>query len=144
MKAVLQYATADSGPYKDGGTLRTKSGQDYKVEPLTSKDQQGNEITVGYRVAVRARALTLNTDFLTTDTWYFRLRFAETMQEIRLGQRQCRVTFDGQVQRNTIMQHDINIEFDITLAEYATLTAPVNLPLSEGGLVVEDSAVYIP
>ena len=143
MKGILQYATADDGVYKNFGTLRTKDGQFLTVSPETQNDRSGNPALTCYTVEAEAQALTVNSDFLTSDEWYFRVVFLAELKEIRLGIRPYFMEFAGELQRNAITLSRVKISFKISPSQYATYTTPVNLPPSEGGVIVEDSGILV-
>lgn len=143
MKAILQYASAVDGPYKNCGVVRPKRNQDYKVSKITEDTRLGLPELIGYEVGVTALAIQLNTDFLDSVTWYFRLVFPSELEMILLGSRPYFLDFDGLIQRNEILYHSIQLVFYIDDSEYIDYTDPVALPPSEGGLVLDDSPIYI-
>ena len=143
MKAILQYASAVDGPYKNCGVVRPKRNQDYKVSRITEDTRLGLPELIGYEVSVTALAIELNTDFLDDSTWYFRLVFPSELEMILLGSRPYFLDFDGLIQRNEILYHSIQLIFFIGISDYSDYTDPIPLPESEGGLVLDDSAIYI-
>lgn len=143
MKAILQYASANDGPYKNVGTVRPMRGQLFEVAAVTGEDRVGEEVVLGWRVTVEATAYTLNTDFLASTTHYFRLKFESEAEEIRFGSRTYYVGHDGLIERHVYSQHVVRLSFYIDTDEYGDYTDPVALPVSEGGVVIEDSGFYI-
>ena len=143
MKAKLQYCATDDGTYKDCGTLRTKKNQDYQVIPVATIGRNGTSELLGHKVIVGAHALTLNTDFLDETNWYFRLKFYDDLEMIKLGSREYLISYDAQIQRNVAEYSKILIEFYIKIEDYTDYAIPVALPESEGGIIVEDTNIYV-
>lgn len=143
MKAKLEYASANDGPYKYVGTVRPLRGQLFTVVPVTEENRVGEPVIVGYQVTVEATTYTLNTDFLDSAQHYFRLKFESELEEIRFGQRTYTPSHDGLIEKRTYSQHLVRLSFFIDPDEYADYTDPVALPASEGGVVIEDSGFYI-
>jgi hypothetical protein len=143
MKAILQYASASGGPYKNCGTIRSSKNQDYKVTALTDDNRLGEPETIGYEIKIQALILTLNTDFLDLDTWYFRLVFPNDLEMILLGERKYIIDFDGLITRHGIVYHTISLNFNIDPDEYADYAVPGSLPEEEGGIILDDAGIYI-
>ena len=144
MKGILQYSDADSGTYKEVGTVRPRKGQDVHISPIRTVNPRLDEREdVAYRVNVTAYALTLGTDFLTSDQWYFRIVYPDEGKMIKLGQRYYSKSWDSLIQRRQIVYHKIELNFVILRSDYDDYVTPVNLPASEGGIVVQDSGILI-
>ena len=143
MKAILQYSDADDGVYKNVGTVRTADNQDYKILPIIGQNRVGESVTIGYQIEVRARALTLNTDFLNNDSWYFRLLYSEEAEMIKLGSREYTIEFDFLSKRREIRFYTIVLLFQILKSELSDYINPESLPASEGGIYVDDDGLYI-
>lgn len=143
MKGILQYAGADAGPYKNFGTIRPKDGQAMEVKPIEQRNRIDEPVLIGYTVEIEAAALALNTDFRTSDTWYFRIVFLSELEEIRLGNRAYSLAFDGRLEEHIAVEHRASLKFQISLTEYDAYTTPVALPEAEGGVVIEDSGIYV-
>lgn len=143
MKGILQYCSTDDGTYKNCGTVRTKKNQDYKVDAVTGKGRESEIHTLGYRVTVRALALELNTDFLDEIDWYFRIAFFDDLLMIKLGSHAYSIDYNGLLQIHEIEYHTIELSFYIDNDEYEDYAVPVSLPVSEGGIIVEDDDIYL-
>ena len=142
MKGYLQYSL-DDVTYKDCGTVRTRKGQGYKLKALSNPDRVGDIYPDGWRVQVKATALELNTDFLDYVTHYFRIVYYTEMEMIKLGSRPYLIDYDGILVIREIEYHVISLDFFIESDEYGDYAIPVPLPESEGGVLIEDSGIYI-
>ena len=143
MKAILQYCDTVDGTFKNVGTVRYRKNKDYKVEAITDKNRQGNSETVGYQVTVNALCATLNTDFRDQDSWYFRVAFFDDLTMIALGLQYWSADYDAAVVIHGREYHLVNLTFTIGIGDYETYTVPEALPEAEGGIVIEDSDIYI-
>lgn len=144
MKGILQYSDADSGTYKEVGTVRPKRGQDVQIKPITIVNPRLDEKEdTAYRVQVTAVSHNLNTDFLDEDLWYFRIVYPDEGKMIKLGERRYSKKYNSLIQRHGIVYFTVTLDFTIDYDSFDTYTTPVNLPASEGGIVVDDSSIYI-
>lgn len=144
MKALLQYASVEEGPYKTCGTLRSKDNHDYKLTKITGEDRLEQPEMLGFEVQLTSLALTLNTDFLNAQQWYFRLIYITELEMIELGQRNYMIDHDGLIARNGIVYHTISLQFVVTdPTQYADYAVPVSLPESESGISLDDNPVYV-
>jgi len=142
MKGILQYSSDDS-VFKNVGTERAREDHEYTVTAIDGKDWSGNPVVIGYRVAVQAKVLELNTDFLDETEWYFRFQFAAELTMVKLGERSFTLESDFQIPRNTIIFHYVRLQFDIAASEIADYIEPESLPESEGGIYIDDGGLYI-
>ena len=117
MQGYLQYSDAEIGPYLNIGTLRT-SDKDYTIKPQTVDSRIGDPVPVAYEVNVLATLLDATTDFYSEVEWYFRIYFPDTNAEIRLHQRYYLPEFSGELNRHTITEHKIKLQFSIRPDEY--------------------------
>lgn len=143
MKGILQYCSTESGTYKSVGTLRTRKDQGFNIKPITGENRQGDKEDVAYKVTVEATCLTLNSDFLDADQWYFRIIYPTELTMRKLGQRLYSKEKDGQLTRRVYERNIIKVEFTISRSDYDTYADTENLPESEGGIVIDDSPVYV-
>jgi len=142
MRGYLQYCSTDDGTYKDAGTLRSVK-KEYKVSPVIIENRAGEKETAGFNVNVSAQLITQNTDIFDELEWYWRIKFADDLKMIKLGEHPYTVEFDAQLSRNTVKYHRINISFYIPYDEYEDYAVTTYLPESEGGVVPESTTIYI-
>ena len=143
MKGKLQYCATENGTYKNAGTVVLRKNKSYQVKPITDNSRIGAKETIAYNVTVSIIALELNTGFSATPLWYFRIAFFDDLKMIKLGQRYYQVSYNGLININEIEYHRIDIKFTIDKDEYDDFGFPVNLPESEGGVILEDDGIYI-
>ena len=142
MKGYLQYCATDDGTYKDGGTLRSIK-KDYIISPVIMENRAGEKEDVGYNIKVSAQLINQNADIFDEEEWFWRIKYANDLQMIKLGEHPYTKEFDSQLARNTVKYHKINISFHILFDEYEDYAVPVALPESEGGIIVEDTNIYV-
>jgi len=143
MKAILQFATTESGVYKDAGSERVTQSLRYKVEPITEKNKGEEPEIAAYKVKVETDALQLNINFQDQDTWWFRLFYPAELLEIKISQRRYILSYDGLIDKNGVQLHKIRMEFYIAIADYAAYTTPATAPTAQEGALVETTTLYI-
>lgn len=143
MKGKLQYCLTDGGTYKNVGTVVLRKNKAYQVKPITDSSRIGDVETIAYKVTVSIIALTLNTDFLDATEWFFRVAFLEDLVMIKLGERYYQISYNGLININEIEYHKVDLTFTVDVDEYSDFAEPVALPVSEGGIILEDFGVYI-
>jgi len=144
MYAILQFGeSAETIVYKDCGTVRSKKKKGYKVSPVKDNNREGNPETVAYKVSIEALSLDLNTTFLNADSHYFRLMFPRSLEMIELGLQDYTIDYDADIKFNNREYFLIKLSFIIEKTQFNTYRSRVPLPASEGGIIVEDSAIYI-
>lgn len=144
MKGILQYCSTDDGTYKNVFTERPRDNHLFTVEKIERVNPRTKVPTlIGYRCKIRAIGTEFNTDFLDNESWYFRYIFSTELTMIKLGSHYYRGDFDGLIKRNTKVFHTIHIEFTMSISDYDTYTSAENLPVSEGGVAVEDAVVFV-
>ena len=150
MKGVLQYCDTVDGTYKNVGTLRSAHDNEFVVKDITRKDRVNQEHVIGNITTIQAKCLELNTDFLDATGWFFRFIFPDQLQMVLLGYRRYKLHQDYLVGRNTIMYNVVQLEFGSGnmdgvsyIPDNPERPDPEDLPEDEGGIVVDDSAIYI-
>jgi len=143
LKGILQYCSTDDGTYKNVGTIRLRKNKAYEVKAITDKSRIGDEETICYEVKIQLIALELNTDFLDQSEWFFRMAFFDDLVMIKLGERYYQVDFNGLININEIVYHKVELSFMIDIDEYPDFAVPESLPVSEGGIIIEDADLYI-
>jgi len=134
MKANLQYAPAAAGPFKNCGLIRSKDKL-YVVKRFSLEDRLGIPQPAGFTIEARTKVLQLNTDFLTQRIWHFRLNFFDNSQVAYLGQYPYLISYDAQLERNSVEYHEIRVQFDV-------LTGPANIPFSHR-IYLSDLAIFL-
>lgn len=120
MKAKLQYY--DDPLWFDCGTVRALDGNDYKVTAIIGRNSENDPECIGYKVTVVARILELDSGFLSSDQYSFKLKDLDSGDFINLSQRKYMVDYDGLIKRNDIEYHTIRLEFEIPIASYGSYT----------------------
>lgn len=147
MRAILQYANVQTGPYKSAGIVRTRDEQDYRIEDITVDDRVDNPVLVGYDVRVRGRALEAQIGINNKTSYHWRLLFPKEQLYIYLGSRAFRMRHDGQLSRASIVYHDVLLNFSIDADEYddyaAGQSGTLPAPQVEDGVILDDQALYI-
>ena len=143
MKGILQWATDAGGPWKHAGVVRTRDDQDYNINAITVDNRLDQPEAVRYEVIVKAKALRLTTWFTTQPQWYFRILFLKESQYIYIGQRKYSVDHDGLLGRQEIVHHIITLRFLIDIDDYLDYTIPLDLPQTEGAIILGDEAAYV-
>ena len=139
MQGILQYCATEDGTYKDVGTLRSRKRKSFKIDNLSDLSRESEREPIGYRVRVVELALALNTDFLDSTQWYFRMYFPDDAKMIQLGQHHFLLHYDGLVTINEIEYHQVELDFTIGGDEYNSYSDPVD----PDDIILEDDAIYI-
>lgn len=124
MKGVLQYsATAGSG-YKNVGTERSIDNLSYTVKPVDSKNRIDEPEIVYYKVDLKTKLTMLDSGFNGAAIWHFRLYYPKELKRIYLGERQCLREYSGEIDRQKIEYHILNLKFNIRTDEHSDYTTP--------------------
>lgn len=141
MKGILQYSSLVGGPFKNAGTIRTNT-KSYTLTPVTDKNIIGEPRQTAFNVKAEANVLSLNSDFLTADSWYFRIYFPTELKEIALGSRNYLVSYDAKTDLPGIEIFKINLDFLVSVAALNSYITPANLPGGDSSAFIESSDLY--
>ena len=143
MKGILQYSSTSDGPWLNVLTIRTRKNQKFQINDLTIKNRLDIEEVIGYEVTVEAQGLSLNETFLNYAAWYFRIVYYDEGEYIYLGNRNYKIRYDGKIELHEIVYINVSLQFLIDIDEFGDYTNLETLPISEGGIYVEDDDIYI-
>lgn len=118
MKGYLQYSGAEIGPYLNIAELRIRDQKEYLVKPVTVENRGGDDVPAAFEVSVNAPALDINSSFLASLEWYFRIYFPTENEEIRLHLRSYLPDFNARLERNTYTTHMVKLKFLIQRDDY--------------------------
>ena len=122
MKATLQYyANAAWGVI---GTITLNDKKQFSVTPILIENRLGINEVVAYKVKCACTVKDISS-YLTPssiDEYPFRLASLEAATYLALGTRKYDITYDQNISKVSMRYQTINIEFIITVANYATYT----------------------
>lgn len=144
MRGILQFGDGSTPiVYKYLGTIRPVKGKFYRVTAIKNNNRSGNPEIVAYRLTCTALVKDLESTFTSADSHAFRMIFPDSMEMIELGTQFYALDYDGLIVRNNIEYHTIHLDFIIPVSQLSTYITRVPLPASEGGVVIDDSDIYI-
>lgn len=119
MRAYLQFYDTT---WKDCGTVRPLTGNDFKITSIVGRDSENTPECIGYKVTVNSRIITIHADLLDEDEWNFRLYDPVNDTIIDLYTHKYLIDYDGLIKRNNIEYHTIRLEFEIGISSYESYT----------------------
>ena len=144
MNGILQFGDgATPITYKYLGTVRPNKKRSFAINAVKGSNRAGEPEIIGFKVVVEAIAKDLESTFLDSDQHNFRIIYPDSLEMIELGLRYYVIDYDGLLKRHGIEYHTIRLEFIIPVSQLKTYKNRVPLPASEGGVVLEDSDIYL-